>query len=207
MVRLLPWAVPICLVLACGSNATNPPCGQGTDCASGACEAGVCVDPPTCTDGRKNGDESDVDCGGSCAAGAGATCATGKGCASGPDCKSGLCEGNLCAPPLCSNGRLDPGETDVDCGQACTPCANGKKCEGAADCASLSCDAGLCGIADCTNGVQDGKETGADCGGPCTATPRPPECKNTCKACEVGLGCNVPRDCLKGRCINNTCAP
>jgi hypothetical protein len=207
MGRFFAWAAPICLVLACSGNASTPPCAQGADCLSGACEQGVCVDPPTCTDGRKNGDESDVDCGGSCPNSGGVACAVGKACTQAPDCLSGLCEAKVCAAPLCKNGRLDPGETDLDCGQACSPCQNGKKCQGAVDCASLSCDAGVCAIPDCTNGVQDGRETGPDCGGPCTATPRPPECKNTCKACEAGFACEGPRDCVTGRCINNTCAP
>ncbi len=207
MLRLFPWAVPVCLVLACGSTPASPPCSQGGDCLSGACEGGICVDPPTCNDGRKNGEESDVDCGAFCLASGGVTCATGKACAHGGDCQSGLCEAKVCAAPLCKNGRVDPSESDVDCGEACAPCENGKKCRGAVDCASLSCDAGVCAIADCTNGVQDGKETGADCGGPCTVKPRPAECKNTCKPCEAGLGCESPRDCATGRCINNTCAP
>ncbi|HQY61515.1 MAG: hypothetical protein IPF92_13285 [Myxococcales bacterium] len=207
MLHRLAWCLPVGLVLACTGDTPLPPCTQGGDCASGACEAGVCVDPPTCTDGRKNGDESDLDCGGSCAAGGGSTCATGKACTNGDDCQSGQCEAKVCAPVLCKNGRLDPGESDVDCGQACGPCANGKKCQAASDCTSLSCDATVCGIPDCTNGVQDGRETGNDCGGPCTDTPRPAECKNTCKACEVGSACTLPRDCASRRCINNTCAP
>src|SRR5690242_2058603 len=40
------------------------------------------VGTPTCTDGVKNGDETDVDCGGSCSN----KCAVGKGCGTATDC-------------------------------------------------------------------------------------------------------------------------
>ena len=43
-------------------------------------------DSPECHDGVKDGDETDVDCGGSCA-----SCATGQFCASGADCVSSIC--------------------------------------------------------------------------------------------------------------------
>jgi hypothetical protein len=43
---------------------------------------------PTCTDGSKNGDETDVDCGGSCP-----RCATGKACLRRKDCQSAVCDG------------------------------------------------------------------------------------------------------------------
>ena len=43
---------------------------------------------PTCADGIKNGDETDVDCGGSCP-----RCATGKTCLRRDDCESAVCDG------------------------------------------------------------------------------------------------------------------
>ncbi len=47
--------------------------------------------PPglTCTDGVKNGDETDVDCGGSCP-----RCALRKTCLRRDDCQSAICEGS-----------------------------------------------------------------------------------------------------------------
>lgn len=48
---------------------------------------------PTCTDGVKNGDESDVDCGGTCP-----RCATSKICRRDGDCLSGFCSGGRCLP-------------------------------------------------------------------------------------------------------------
>jgi hypothetical protein len=56
---------------------------------------------PTCSDGIKNGSESDVDCGGSCP-----RCANGRTCLSRNDCASGLCSGGTCGS--CAN-RFDCG--------------------------------------------------------------------------------------------------
>jgi len=41
---------------------------------------------PTCSDGKKNGNETGIDCGGSCP-----RCADGQGCLSRDDCASGVC--------------------------------------------------------------------------------------------------------------------
>jgi hypothetical protein len=49
---------------------------------------------PTCTDGVKNGNETDVDCGGSCLPSK--QCGNGLMCNNGPDCTSGVCKTNLC---------------------------------------------------------------------------------------------------------------
>src|SRR5262245_14127101 len=46
----------------------------------------------------------------------------------------------------------------------------------------------------CSNGLTDGEETDRDCGGP------------ACMPCEVGMACNVGRDCASGICINKMCA-
>lgn len=47
-----------------------------------------CLVPPApCLDGTKNGDETDIDCGGSCSA----KCADGQGCNVAADCQSGNC--------------------------------------------------------------------------------------------------------------------
>ncbi|MGC4079469.1 MAG: hypothetical protein QM702_21000 [Rubrivivax sp.] len=65
--------------------------------ADGATDAPADAGPvlPTCSDGAKNGDETDVDCGGAaCAA-----CANGKTCAVAPDCVSGICTAGVCKPP------------------------------------------------------------------------------------------------------------
>ncbi len=91
----------------------------------------------------------------------------------------------------CSNGQLDPGEVDVDCGGACAPCAAGKACVGGDDCESGVCSVYVCRDAGCGNGAQDGDETGVDCGG-------------ACPAC-VGQGCSGNADCASGYCKGDVC--
>src|SRR5262249_28657255 len=67
-------------------------CCVGADCMSGVCEAGKCI-APTCTDGVKNADEIDIDCGG---AGKCDRCPVGRTCAADGDCLSNRCAGNTC---------------------------------------------------------------------------------------------------------------
>jgi hypothetical protein len=50
---------------------------------------------PSCSDGIKNGTETDIDCGG----GVCAVCAPGQVCVSGADCATGLCPTGTCARP------------------------------------------------------------------------------------------------------------
>ncbi len=47
---------------------------------------------PSCSDGIENGDETDIDCGGSCS-----KCANEKSCLSNSDCESGLCYKGVCS--------------------------------------------------------------------------------------------------------------
>jgi hypothetical protein len=55
----------------------------------------VCQPPaPSCTDGIKNGSETDIDCGGSCVA----DCANGRACAVNGDCQSNNCVSLVCQP-------------------------------------------------------------------------------------------------------------
>jgi plastocyanin len=61
--------------------------------ADAASETAPDAPASSCSDGLKNGVETDVDCGGS---GICARCATGKACAVNADCFSGTCSGGLC---------------------------------------------------------------------------------------------------------------
>jgi hypothetical protein len=97
----------------------------------------------SCKNGKEDGFETDIDCGGrSCAA-----CKQGKKCGSGNDCESGNCSSDLhiCQaetnPDLCSDGKLDNGESDVDCGglTCSTKCSSGQKCTANYDCDSNNC--------------------------------------------------------------------
>lgn len=51
----------------------------------------------SCTDGQRNGTESDVDCGGSCG-----PCGLDAGCAGPTDCQSGRCHLGACLTPAAS---------------------------------------------------------------------------------------------------------
>jgi hypothetical protein len=84
-------------------------CGEGERCREGTCYR----EEPSCLDGVRNGDETDVDCGGSCAA-----CAGTRRCGEDGDCASNLCvsgwtpAGSLAAPrtdhtaTLLGNGKV-----------------------------------------------------------------------------------------------------
>jgi hypothetical protein len=98
-----------------------------------------------CTDGVKNGSETDIDCGGTCP-----RCATGKTCATRNDCASARCAGGTCQ--TCQDPNTDCG-TDANGGMCacrdhesgqrfctkiagrllgvgtpCTACTNGEQC-------------------------------------------------------------------------------
>ncbi len=77
------------------------------------CDSGGCTSAPAdeCHDRVRDGDETGVDCGGSC----------------------GACP---VANPTCSDGVRDGLETDVDCGWNCGGCALGKHCFNSSDCAA-----------------------------------------------------------------------
>jgi len=65
----------------CGPCDDGDSCTRGDGCLSGVCKSGKCA-VPTCTDNVKNGEETDVDCGGNCT-----LCDVGKACVSSDDCK------------------------------------------------------------------------------------------------------------------------
>ncbi|MDB4947215.1 MAG: Tryptophan synthase alpha chain [Labilithrix sp.] len=108
---------------------------------------------PTHSDGTKNLDETDVDCGG---AGDASRCKDGLACGAGGDCASGVCTGGTCAVPTSTDAVKNGDETDVDCGGSTTgapKCGTGKGCAANTDCTSDGCDyAKKCAVArSCTS--------------------------------------------------------
>jgi len=99
------------------------------------------VTAPTCSDGQRDGDETDVDCGGSCG-----VCGDGRVCTAAADCASGACTASLCRPAACNDEVQNGDETDVDCGgTACAGCPVGRVCGSDVDCAGTEvCDAAAC---------------------------------------------------------------
>jgi hypothetical protein len=188
-------------------------CQGDTDCATDACDALThgCVSDQ-CDDHRRDGHETDVDCGGTDAC---ARCGNGLGCAVGSDCQSLSCgslggPSTVCLVPTCSDGIQNQGETAVDCGGPnCLPCLAGLACLLPTDCTSNDCVAGVCLClldTDCTTSAcdalthtcvgnqcvdhrVDGNETDVDCGG-----------MDACPRCGNGLGCAVGSDCQSLSC-------
>jgi len=150
------------------------PSGQGckneTDCASTFCSkspatavTGTCRDPG-CGDGFMNGSETDLDCGGSCAA-----CPDLAHCSVNTDCQSLHCVGGICQEATCLDGIKNGPETDQDCGggahpngEVCYACADGKACKVPSDCGSNVCTGSgvlTCQAPTCQDNTLNGDET------------------------------------------------
>ncbi|MFO0666244.1 MAG: hypothetical protein U0174_19980 [Polyangiaceae bacterium] len=144
--------------------------------------------PVSCTNGVKDGNETDIDCGGSCG-----PCDEGKLCAQGAECKEKVCKDGRCATPTAYDGVQNGTESDVDCGGASGKlCAAPKHCNVASDCLSNECEAGACKVSD-GDGIRNGTETDIDCGG--AAAPK----------CTDGKRCAVAGDCESLVCVGKIC--
>jgi plastocyanin len=171
---------------------SNPPTALGTPCEGGAkvCDGNGYCTPANCINGELDGDETDIDCGGSCG-----PCGGGMMCHRPTDCQSGVCIDGHCKYPTCIDGVTNGDETDVDCGgDTCPGCADGDDCLEPGDCDSGVCDGGLCQMPVCNDGVENGTETDVDCGGGCSGCPN-------------GDACLVGGDCQSGICALNKCVP
>jgi len=130
-------------------------------------------------DGKVSGNETDLDCGGSCAQ----KCSDGAGCIVGIDCISGNCFQNQCKSATCGDGLKNGVESDVDCGEVCPmQCIVGKSCFTDNDCISKLCQpasktcvqkpkGSACNIdAECSTGnCVDGVCCSSSCSGECQA--------------------------------------
>jgi hypothetical protein len=147
---------------------------------------------PTCTDGVKNGSETDIDCGGpNCP-----KCGTGKACTRAADCASDICQSRVCQPPVsCTDGIKNGAESAIDCGgPKCSACANGKACTIRQDCQSGVCnfDAHVC--KPCTSNDDCDSDFNGDCrcdssSGNCFSNVEPTEFVNNCNECGANLLC------------------
>ncbi|HLD88707.1 MAG TPA: hypothetical protein VI894_00725, partial [Candidatus Nanoarchaeia archaeon] len=144
----------------------------------------LCPTAPTCRDGKKNGNETDVDCGDQCQ-----KCAEQKTCRANSDCSTNKCIDNKCATELCSNNFIDEGEADVDCGGTCGKCTENKVCQKNSDCASNYCENNRCRTPSCADNKKNGRETDVDCGG------------GICPECDNNLACEQNSDCKSLSCL------
>jgi hypothetical protein len=102
-----------------------------------------------------NGDESDVDCGGSCD-----PCEAGRRCHDDEDCTSLRCTGARCEEPSCEDEMRNGDESDMDCGGSCDPCLLGSSCNVARDCETFFCGQdGACGYGASCLEIKIGDET------------------------------------------------
>ena len=80
---------------ACYEGICYPSCSLDGDCDGAAlvCDSSVCLEP-TCDDGLRSGDQTDVDCGGDVCE----PCPLGGGCMIDEDCAEGVCSIEQCIP-------------------------------------------------------------------------------------------------------------
>jgi len=181
-----------CLVDAAGCDSTLGGCA--CDVRSHVCVASHCVDE------RRDGTESDVDCGGECAG-----CGPGKVCYHDSDCSADATGCDQCACDVqtstcvhnhCADHKLDGDETGLDCGGAtCAKCTVGVTCKVDSDCDWGGCDSlsHTCTSSTCYDHHIDGVETDVDCGGP-----------SACPLCFIGEHCLTNFDCVGGHFCNTS---
>lgn len=163
--------------------------GSGGD--GGSSGGGLFCAVPTCDDGAINGEETDLNCGGTQCD----PCVPGQDCAIGDDCDSGVCSvDGVCLAPSCSDDVQNGTETDEDCGGTCPDtCPDGAGCDESDECDSGICNGVTCEAPTCADGVTNGEESDVDCGGP--------DCNN----CGAGKSCDAAADCTSNICTTGTC--
>ncbi|MEE2756240.1 MAG: hypothetical protein VYA30_06250 [Myxococcota bacterium] len=177
---------------------------------------------PACDDQIRNGQESDVDCGGACE-----PCRDDFICNQNDDCQSNRCGPpcgdirqcpTVCLPaPVCGNGIIEDGE-DCDDGNAFTEdCAYGDQncqvCD--ARCQTVDGRTSYCGDGrvDDANGEScddNNQNNGDECTNACTlpacddqirnGQESDVDCGGPCEPCREGDLCNGPNDCDTNRC-------
>jgi hypothetical protein len=219
--------------LVCDMMGKCDGCTLSIDCTTGtkpSCDMAThtCI---SCSDGKQNGNETGVDCGGVCL-----KCPMAV-CASDGECASGFCADGLCCDAACNDvckacnlagsvGTCTPlpvGLADNDtCPGPLTTCdgvggpgsckkAIGQACLMAAECADGVCVAGFCRIA--TGGACTDE---AACGsflckaGVCADCALDADCSSmscvapVCKA-KTGEPCGADSDCIGGTCTSGLC--
>jgi hypothetical protein len=184
-------------------------CGTDTDCQTFSCDSGTCSTnnvaqgtacdddsgelcdgsgscvAANCMDGVMNGDETAVDCGGSCSG-----CGTGAACDGDADCTSGFCDdGSGAGGSGGIGGAGGSGGTTGGGPGVCKPCSVD------ADCSSMQfCSAGTCtgtgalgDACSASNQCQSGNCSDGLC---CDSA-----CGGGCDACSVAAGADTDGTC------------
>lgn len=166
---------------------------------------GMCV-AATCTDGVKNGTETDLDCGGMCT-----RCADDAVCAGEGDCQSQVCLDQRCQAPRCQDGVTNGDEqcddgNDSDSDLCPTTCLTARCGDGFTRMEAEECDDGndsnadactnACAGASCNDDFQNADELDVDCAGHCGPG-----------SCDLGQSCGQPGHCASGACFEGSCVP
>ena len=210
-----------------GEGGGSEECTKDDDCMEGyVCEENACV-PGHCTDGVVSGDESDVDCGGTCL-----LCPDGMVCGNAADCINNYCEmeegaaegvcasctshdqcdeGGFCDDGVCVEGKELGAECDehAQCGSGFCPPADGVCCETNCDGVCEACLEEKTGEADgtCAPVLVD-TDPDAECGDDGAAS-----CGSNATGCNgdaVAPACNVYPDgteCAAAACSDGMATP
>jgi hypothetical protein len=212
-----PAQSTVCKINVCAANACaveNAATGTScTDSGGVACDGhGSCV-AMHCMDQVRDGDETDVDCGGQSCGG----CANGLACTIGADCATGFCSSNKCsaraagascsANTQCASGVCGVNGSGNCCTAACTSGSCGATaCDGSGACvypgASVACGTPSCSAAMLTPNACDGA-------GSCHAG-SPAPCPNNlaCASATACLPmCGSDPDCASGYYCASGCQP
>ncbi len=181
------------------TSTTLPDSSSTTSTTSSTSSAG-----PACDDGDKNGDETDLDCGGSCP-----PCSAGQSCEDNSDCVTAFCSAGTCATPECTSdndcaalngdctkGKCDP-NTDTCVAEPANEggaCENGDLCSQGDTCSGGTCSPGQ--IVDCSE--FDGPCSVGQCdpgSGSCAIVD-----KDEGSPCDDGDGCTFNEACTQGTC-------
>ncbi|MDI1452081.1 DUF4215 domain-containing protein [Polyangium sp. 6x1] len=176
----------------CVECLVNQHCGADGYCFENACKS--------CDDGLMNGDETDVDCGGTHCN----PCAEGKICLTNDDCATTFCTDGVCCGSACDEPCVTciyPGflgnctaidkydeDPSYGMGEACLA-AEGEACTGVTACRKALDQA-------CTSNIECASLHCAD-----------PD-MNGSKTCVKNIGdpCTLPADCYTNICTNGLCA-
>jgi hypothetical protein len=170
------------------------------------------VVPTSCDDNIRDGDETDIDCGGSCVpCGLAQQCRTNADCGNWPGCDPILgcaCDAVSfkCVRNHCVDHQVDFGETALDCGGGeCPGCGPNQPCILDSDCSATlaGCDTNsggcfcdllskTCVHSHCDDHKVDSSETALDCGG------------IHCTGCALGQNCFYDYDCASSACDLNS---
>ncbi len=202
----------------CPKCADGKACSSASDCQSAACQGGFLggktCRAATCNDKVKNGNETDVDCGGGAPCSA---CSTGKACLANTDCSSGPCVNDVCTcTPLsvCPAGNCSSSVPN-NCGgvlDCSTSCPSNQVCNAGACCTPItSCPSGACG-AQVSNGCGGSLDCSTNCapgqvcnaGSCCDPLTVATGCAGKCGVLSDGCGGTI--DCGASNCAaNETC--